>query len=443
MIGAPDDRRHSPRLPSQEVDMKRSSPGSLRAITTGICVLAGSLAFLSAAWAQKPPSPEETERRKAMGGYFPERMKNPNLTGHPGKMTVTPPEEIPLDRIQVPAGFKVELWAHGNPGARMMARGDKGTIFQGTRTIGRVYAVMDKDGKRTSRIIAEKLVQPNGVLFHNGSLYVAAINKVLRYDNIEEALAQGNVPTPVDLTDAFRLPPEVHHNWKFLALGPDKKIYIPVGSPCNVCEVNPGIHGHIRRYNLDGSGMEIVARGVRNSVGFDFHPRTGELWFTDNGRDWAGEDGFEEELNRVPKDRIGAHFGFPYCHANAQPDPDIKVPNACSNVVLPVTTLGPHAAALGMRFYTGKMFPSEYQDAVFVARRGSWNRTEKMGYDVLTVRASADGKGAKVTPFMTGFLDKAKNEFWGRPVDVLQLPDGSLLVADEQVGAIYRVSYGK
>jgi len=237
------------------------------------------------------------------------------------------------------------------------------------------------------------------------------------------------------------LPPEVHHNWKFLALVPDDKIYIPVGAPCNVCEINPGVHGQIRRYNLDGSGMEIVARGVRNSVGFDFHPKTRELWFTDNGRDWAGEDGFDDELNRVPANMTGAHFGFPYCHANGQPDPDIKVPNACTNTVPPVATLGPHTAALGMRFYTGNMYPAEYRDAAIIARRGSWNRTEKLGYDVVVVRATPDGKNAKVMPFMTGFLDKAKNDFWGRPVDVLQMPDGSMLVADEQVGAIYRVSY--
>ena len=390
--------------------------------------------------AAKPAiSDAEIERRRAMGGYHPERMQNPNLTGHPYRMTITAPEKIPLDRLQVPPGFQLELWSHGHPGGRMMARGDKGTIFMGTRAIGRVYAVYERDGKKTVKVVAEKLVQPNGVLFHNGSLYVAAINKVLRYDNIEANLDA--IPAPVDLTDAFKLPPDVHHNWKFLALGPDGKIYIPVGSPCNVCEVNPGLHGHIRRYNLDGSGMEIVARGVRNSVGFDFHPKTRELWFTDNGRDWAGENGFEEELNRVPAKSIGAHFGFPYCHGNAQPDPDIVVPNACANVQLPVTTLGPHAAALGMRFYTGKMFPPDYQDAVIVARRGSWNRTEKNGYDVLIVRASPDGKNARIQPFMTGFLDKAKNEFWGRPVDVLQMPDGSLLVADEENGAIYRVSY--
>lgn len=423
--------------------MKAFGPRSLRnpLVPVLVCAMLGlTMAF---ALAQTPPSAEEIERRKAMGGYHPDRMKNPNLTGHPGKMTVTAPEDIPLKRLQVPAGFQVELWAHGNPGARMMARGDRGTIFQGTRTIGRVYATMDQGGKRTSRIIAEKLVQPNGVLFHNGSLYVAAIHRVLRYDNIEASLAKGEVPAPVEMTDAFKLPPDVHHNWKFLALGPDKKIYIQVGAPCNVCEINKDVHGQIRRYNLDGSGMEIVARGVRNSVGFDFHPRTGELWFTDNGRDWAGEDGFDDELNRVPAGMIGADFGVPYCHANGQPDPDVRRANPCDKVVLPVATLGPHVAALGMRFYTGTMFPADYRDAVFIARRGSWNRTEKMGYDVLTVRATPDGKNAEVTPFMTGFLDKGKNEFWGRPVDVLQMPDGSLLVADEQVGAIYRVSYKK
>ena len=386
-------------------------------------------------------SPAEVERRRQMGGYFPERMQNPNLTGHPYRMTITPPDQIPLDKIQVPPGFQVELWAHGIPGGRTMTRGDKGTVFMGTRAIGRVYAVMDRDGKRTSKVVVDKLNQPNGVLFHNGSLYVAAINKVLRYDNIEANL--DNIPPPVDMTEAFKLPPEAHHNWKFLAFGPDNKIYIPVGSPCNLCEVNPGVHGMIRRYNLDGSGMEIVARGVRNSVGFDFHPKTGELWFTDNGRDWAGETGFEEELNRVPANMIGARFGFPYCHADGQPDPDIKVANPCAGVVLPVTLLGAHAAALGMRFYTGKMFPPDYTDAILVARRGSWNKTEKNGYDVLMVKATPDGKNAQVRPFLTGLLDKSKNAFLGRPADVMLMPDGAVLVSDEENGAIYRVSYKK
>lgn len=390
--------------------------------------------------APKPLSPEEKARREKMGGYHPERMKNPTLSPNPPKMTVTAPEEIPLKDIKLPPGFQVEIWAHGIPGARMMARGDKGTVFVGTRAIGRVYAVMDKDGKRTSKILAEKMTQPNGVLFHNGALYVAAINKVLRYDNIESSLE--NIPAPVDMTDAFKLPPEVHHNWKFLALSPDKKkIYFQVGAPCNICEINPGVHGQIRRYNLDGTDMEIVARGVRNSVGFDFHPKTGELWFTDNGRDWAGETGFEEELNRVPAKMIGARFGFPYCHANGQPDPDIKVANPCAGVQLPVVTLGAHAAALGMRFYTGKMFPREYQGAILIARHGSWNKTERNGYDVVMVKASADGRNAQVKTFMSGFLDKKKNAYWGRPTDVMLMPDGSVLVSDEHSGAIYRVSY--
>jgi glucose/arabinose dehydrogenase len=424
--------------------MSRSLPGISRGFALPALVLALFGLPVPDALAQQPgakagtPSPAE-QRRIQMGGYHPERMDSKSLGPHAPKLTVTPLEELPIKHLQVPPGFTIEVWAHGFPGGRMMTRGDKGTIFMGTRNIGRVYAIMEKDGKRTSRIVIDKLVQPNGVLFHNGALYVAAINKVLRFDNIEASLE--NIPQPVDMTDAFKLPPEVHHNWKFLAFGPDKKIYIPVGSPCNLCEVNPGVHGQIRRYNLDGSGMEIVARGVRNSVGFDLHPNTGELWFTDNGRDWGGENGFEEELNRVPAKMIGAHFGFPYCHADGQPDPDIKVPNPCANVVLPVTTLGAHAAALGMRFYTGKMFPPEYREAILVARRGSWNRTIKNGYDVLMVTATPDGKNPQVKPFVTGFLDKDKNAFLGRPVDVLQLPDGSVLVADEQNGAIYRVSY--
>ena len=411
------------------------------ALVLGIFVLPSPVANAQPAPNTTPPTAAEAERRRAMGGYQPERMKNPNLTSNPPRLTLTALEDIPVNKLQVPPGFKVDVWAHGIPGSRMMARGDKGTVFVGTRTIGRVYAVMDRDGKRTSKIVAEKLVQPNGVLVHNGSLYIAAINKVLRYDNIEANI--DNIPPPVDMTDAFKLPPEVHHNWKFLAFGPDKKIYFQVGAPCNVCELNPGVHGQIRRYNLDGTGMEIVARGVRNSVGFDFHPRTGELWFTDNGRDWAGEDGFEEELNRVPANMIGGFFGFPYCHGNGQPDPDIKVPNPCANVILPVVTLGAHTAVLGMRFYTGKMFPAEYTESILIARHGSWNRTERNGYDVLMVKATADGKNPRVQPFMTGFLDKATNSYWGRPTDVMLMPDGAILVSDEDSGALFRVSYGK
>jgi glucose/arabinose dehydrogenase len=351
-------------------------------------------------------------------------------------MTVTAPEEIPLKNLQVPTGFQIELWAHGNPGARHMTRGDKGTIFQGTRTIGRVYATMDKDGKRTSRIIAEKLVQPNGVLFHNGSLYVVAIHRVFRYDNIEEELAKGNVPTPVDLTDTFKLPTDVHHNWKFIALGPDKKIYFQVGAPCNVCEINPGVHGQIRRYNLDGSDMEVVARGVRNTVGFDFHPKTGELWFTDNGRDWLGDDQPPDELNRLTKP--GEHFGFPYCHGADIPDPDFNGGRACDQFTAPARLLGPHVAAIGMRFYTGRMFPEKYHGGIFIAEHGSWNRSTPVGYRVTFAKVEG-GRATSYEPFASGWLRGTAAA--GRPADVLVMPDGALLVSDDKAGHLYRISY--
>jgi glucose/arabinose dehydrogenase len=368
----------------------------------------------------------------------PSNMADSKLAPHPPRLTVTPPDKIPLDKLKVPAGFKIELWAHGMPGARMMVRGDKGTVFVGTRTINRVYAVTDKGGQRTHKILVQGPTQPNGLAFKNGALYVAAIHQVLRFDGIEDKLE--SPPQPVDMTAAFKLPTEQHHGWKFLAIGPDNKLYIPVGAPCNICEPSAS-HAQIRRYNLDGSGMEVVARGVRNSVGFDFHPDTKELWFTDNGRDWQDENGPEEELNRVS--RAGENFGFPHCHAMGIPDQDIKKDNPCDGVTKPVVLLGPHAAALGMRFYTGQMFPAEYRGRIFVARRGSWNRTKKAGYDIVSVKVSADGKEAKIEPFLTGFLDEAGNSFLGRPVDVMQMTDGALLVSDEENGAIYRISYSR
>jgi glucose/arabinose dehydrogenase len=367
----------------------------------------------------------------------PPELENSPLAPHPSNLKETPADQIPIKKILVPPGFKVELWAHGMPGARMMTRGDKGTIFVGTRAIGRVYAITDKDGKRTHQIVIKGLEQPNGVTFKDGSLYVAAINKVLRFDGIEDTLPK--IPDPVDMTDAFKLPADKHHGWKFLAFGPDNKLYIPVGAPCNNCEVDKNVHANIRRYNPDGSGMEIVARGVRNSVGFDFHPQTGELWFTDNDRDWMSENGPSCELNRVGT--IGADFGFPYCHANGFIDPDLGKPGACDNITMPAALLGPHTAPLGMRFYTGDMFPAEYKNAAFIARRGSWNRTIQLGFDVVVAELSSDGKSAAPSPFMAGFLDTSTNSFWGRPVDIMQMPDGSLLVSDEQNGALYRVSY--
>ncbi len=337
----------------------------------------------------------------------------------------------------MPQGFKVEVWAHGMPGARMLARNADGSrVWVGTRAIGRVYEVSAKGDKRDHRILVDKLTMPNGIAFKDGTLYVMAIDKFLRYDGIEK---NPNVQ-PVDITAKFNLPPKQHHNWKFLQFGPDGKLYVPFGSPCNICEPEKE-YAQIRRYNLDGSAMEVVARGVRNSVGFDFHPQTKELWFTDNGRDWMGNDGPEDELNRVTK--VGEFFGFPYCHAMGIPDPEIKKDKPCDGMTKPVSLLGAHVAALGMRFYSGDMFPPQYKNTMFIARHGSWNRDKLNGFDVIAAKPSADGKSVTITPFLAGLMDGHKNTFSGRPTDVLQMPDGSLLVSDELNGAIYRVTFGK
>jgi glucose/arabinose dehydrogenase len=391
--------------------------------------VAAALAF-TAANAQPGFSPiDRTDQKKS--------NQNTGLKPHPTPVIATPVDKIPLDKIQLPAGFKAELYSQGHPGGRTMVMGSKGTIFMGTRGPGRVYAVTNRDGKREAKVLLQGLTQPNGLAFRDGSLYVFAINQVFRYDNIEDKL--DNPGEPVNLTKAYNLPDTIHHNWKYVAFGPDGKMYVQVGANCNVCEINNGIHGQIRRYNADGTGMEIVARGVRNTVGFDWHPQTGELWFTDNGRDWAGNDGPEDELNVVRKGQEGAFYGFPYCHANGVPDPDIRIPNACAGVTLPAVTTGPHSAGLGIKFYTGSMFPKEYQNVAFIARRGSWNREQKFGYDVVIARTN-DGK-ATLEPFLTGLLDPKANEFFGRPTYLLQMADGSLLVSDEQMGAIYRISY--
>jgi glucose/arabinose dehydrogenase len=371
----------------------------------------------------------------------PPAMAESKLAPLPGKNTETPVSEIPLAKIKLPKGFKAEVWASGLPGGRAMAVSDSGKkVWVGTRGLGRVYEITDDGGKRTVRVLAEKLTQPAGVAFSKGSLYVFAIDKVLRYDGIE-----GNPNAqPTDLTKAFNLPPEQHHNWKYVRFGPDGKLYVPFGAPCNICEPPTKEYAQIRRYNADGSGMEVIATGVRNSVGFDFHPKTGELWFTDHGRDWLGNKTPDDELNRI--DKPGNNYGFPYCHANGVVDPDVakgkSKAEACKGVTMPVLLMGAHAAVMGLHFYTGSMFPKEYQGQAFIARKGSWNRDDKIGFDVVTVKAGADGKGARMTPFMTGFLENPKEaKFWGRPAYVAQMPDGALLVSDEQNGSIYRVSY--
>ena len=376
-----------------------------------------------------PPSP-------AMQGRPPE-MAASTLAPHAPRLTVTPPDRIPLERIKVPEGFKVELWAHGLPGARMMALGERGTVFVGTRAIGRVYAVSDQGGQRRVRTIAQGLRQPNGVAFRDGALTVAAINQVSRWDGIEDKLDDPGAPA--DLTKAFDLPPDEHHGWKFMAFGPDGRLYMQVGVPCNICEPDRERHALLVSFRPDGSDRRIEARGVRNSVGFDFNPRTRELWATNNGRDWAGDDTPEDTLIRVS--RTGEDHGFPFCVGTWN---DPAVPRRdCKEFAQPAAMLGAHAGALGMRFYTGGMFPQGYRDQILIARRGSWNRDQKTGYDVVMARLDADGKVTGIEPFMTGLLEEGANGFHGRPVDLLQMRDGSLLVSDEQNGAIYRITYAR
>ena len=387
-------------------------------------------AAATASWAQAPAPPIW---QQGMSG----NMASSTLAPLAGKLTVTPASQIPIDKLRMPAGFKAEIWATGLPGGRAMTRGDDGKIYVGTRGIGRVYEVTDGGSARTVRTVVDKLNQPAGVAFKNGSLYVMAIDKMLRYDGIEKNPSA----VAVDMTDKFQLPKEQHHNWKYISFGPDGKLYVPFGAPCNICELPSQEYAQIRRYNADGSGMEVIARGVRNSVGFDWHPATKELWFSNHGRDWLGDDSPNDTLNRLSK--TGLNYGFPYCHQGNLPDPEIKKANACEGVDQPVAMMGTHAATMGVMFYTGNMFPPEYRNVLLNARKGSWNSTKKTGYDVVVVKADADGKNAKVEPFLTGFMNDADQSFWGRPAYLMQMPDGAVLVSDEQTGAIYRVSYSK
>ncbi len=341
----------------------------------------------------------------------------------------TAADKLPTAKFKLPPGFKVETWASGVLDARALRQGAKGNVFVSTLFVGnKVYAIPEQ-GKREAKVIIDKTPLATGIEFHKGSLYLATSTHIMRYDNIEDKL---NDPgKPVVLYD--KMPGGNDHSWKFIRIHNDK-LYFPIGAPCNICD--PGEYAKIYRMNLDGSNIETVASGVRNTVGFDFHPKTGELWFTDNGRDWFSEELPNDELNRVSGKN--PHFGYPYCHQGNIPDPEFGWGKSCNDYMKPAALLGPHAGSLGMTFYRGKMFPAKYQGAIFIARHGPWNRTTK--YADVSV-AFPDGKGgARVEPFMTGFVEN--NGYLGRPVDFLVLKDGSMLVSDDHAGAIYRISYG-
>jgi len=338
-------------------------------------------------------------------------------------------ESLPLARLSLPPGFEIELFARV-PNARQMALG-KHTLFVGSMRAGKVYAV-PLQGPRTPLVIAEGLNLPVGVAFRDGDLYVSAVSRILRLTDIEARLNQP--PRPEIVSDAY--PGDTHHGWKFIAFGPDGKLYVPVGAPCNICAPDPDKYAVITRLDVASGAIEVVARGVRNTVGFDWQPHSGELWFTDNGRDWLGDDAPPDELNRLA--RSGQHFGYPYCHGGTLADPEFGKGRRCAEFAAPVQNLGAHVASLGMRFYRGTAFPERYRNAVFIAEHGSWNRSSKNGYRVSVVRLQGQ-RAVSYETFVSGWLEK--EAAWGRPADVLVMPDGSLLISDDHAGAIYRVIY--
>jgi len=344
--------------------------------------------------------------------------------------------ENPSD-IKLPPGFKIEVYADNVPNARSLTLGENGVVFVGTRG-DKVYAVVDdnQDYKADNVItIASGLNSPNGIAYRNGDLYVAEISKVWRYENILDNL--NNPPDPVLVNDGF--PSDTHHGWKFIAFGPDDKLYVPVGAPCNIClRDDDERYASIMRMNADGSGLELFASGIRNTVGFDWHPQTNELWFTDNGRDWLGDNAPPDELNRAPEK--GLHFGYPFIHGGDIRDPEFGENADPEQYVKPVQKLDPHVAALGMRFYTGNMFPEEYRNQIFIAEHGSWNRSTKLGYRIMLVKLNGN-EAVSYEPFAEGWLQG--DSVSGRPVDVLVMPDGSLLVSDDYAGVIYRITYSQ
>lgn len=346
--------------------------------------------------------------------------------------------KLPLHTISLPEGFRITVFAEGVKNARSMCRTPNGTLFVGTRDAGNVYALRDTNGDYVADVrytIATGLRMPNGVAFRNGSLFVAEVSRILRYDDIENRL--DNPPAPVVVYDQY--PTDAHHGWKYIAFGPDGKLYVPVGAPCNICErLDNPVYASITRLDVDNpaAGPEVVQHGVRNTVGFTWHPQTRELWFTDNGRDMMGDDMPACELNHARRD--GLHFGYPYCHQGNEPDPKFGDKRPCSDFVPPAQNLGPHVAPLGVEFGLSKTWPAAYQNQVFIAEHGSWNRTKKIGYRISLVKVDEQGRCTGYEPFASGWLQPG-DEVWGRPVDLEWLPDGSLLVSDDYADAIYRI----
>jgi glucose/arabinose dehydrogenase len=343
--------------------------------------------------------------------------------------------EANFKKLKLPAGFKITLYASGVNSARQMAWGDKGTLFVGAFGVGNVYAIRDQGGKKDVKVAIKGLKMPTGIAVVGSTLYVADVDRILAYDNAEDAV--DNMPQGRVAYDD--MPPYAPHGWKYLAVDKDGWLYVAFGVPCNIC-MPPTSTGQIRRVDPKTGMAELVAVGVRNSVGGDVDPRSGRFWFTENARDWLSDDLPSDKLNHVA--RYGTHFGYPYCHQGDLPDPKYAMGHKCSEFTRPVVKLGPHVAPLGMKFYTGSQFPAEYKNNIFIAEHGSWNRHKFQGARIVRVIVDPNGKQAKEVTFASGWLQGDKN-YLGRPNDILVGKDGSLLVADDWAGAIYQISYGK
>lgn len=356
---------------------------------------------------------------------------------HADKESSDSSSDIPLTSIKLPSGFTISIYAEVES-ARSMVLSPSGTLFVGNRDANSVYALKDTNGDNVADkkwVVASGLHSPNGVAFQNGDLYIAEISRISKLPGIESKL--DNPGKPVTVYDKF--PTDEHHGWKYIAFGPDGKLYVPVGAPCNICESGNSVYASITRMNPDGTGMEVFASGVRNSVGFTWHPVTGNIWFTDNGRDMLGDDVPPCELNTATK--AGQHFGYPYCHGGTIKDPEFGNKRACSEFTQPAQNLGAHVAPLGLKFYTGTQFPETYRNNLIVAEHGSWNRSKKSGYKLSLVKVDANSKVTSYETFASGWMDEATQKVWGRPVDVLVMPDGALLVSDDYAGVIYRIAY--
>jgi len=393
---------------------------SLLAVALALVMILAPLTF-----AQQPPPPWKQGQ--------PPEMANSPLAPVAQPPAPKAPGEIPINKIKVPQGFKVELWAHSLPNARVMVWGDKGTLFVSSRVAGNVYAIVEQGGQWVTKTIAKGLNLPNGVAFKDGTLYVAEVSKIWKLEGIENNL--DNPPQPKMVYDI--LPRDLPHGWKYLAFGPDGKLYFNIGAPCNIC-IPPDTHANISRINADGSGFEYWAHGVRNSVGFDWHPVTKELYFATHARDWLGEDVPSDRFDVAPKK--GLHFGYPYCHQGDIPDPQFHSGRSCSEFAPPLIKTGPHVGGNGVMFYTGSQFPAEYKNRVFLTQRGAWNRTIKTGYKVMMATLRT-GDVPKYETFAEGWLEN--NQPWGRPNYTVQMKDGSILLSDDYAGAIYRISYSR